>query len=533
MNLRAAILPGQMGRKPLIAFGFLVAAGYAAYRAAGYVINDDLQSLALIGLAFLAGACVLAMLNDWRLGLYFFLAWLLFEDFARKFLGNNMVVYFGKDLLVIVVYISFYLAVRRRQETIFRPPFLLPLLIFVWFGAVQIFNPGSNSFWFGALGFRVYFLYVPLLVIGYSLLTSEEQLRKFFTVNIVLGLVIVSLGVAQAILGHTFLNPQTLDSSIEGAAGLYRVSPISGALVYRPSATFVSHGRYVDFMQVLWLIVLGFSGYLLLRHRSGRALAFVALALTAAGTFLSGSRGSFMWTLINTVVFSAAFLWGAPWRQKEVVRVLRTFQRLAIGMALAFVALFLVFPDALSSRLEVYSETLLPNSPASELGQRVWDYPIRNFLGAFNDSRWPYGYGIGAVSLGSQYVTRYFKVQPVGVGVESGFGSIVLELGIVGLALWLVMAAAIVACAWRVVRKLKGTPWFPAGFVIAWYAFALLFLQTFVGIQAYQDFLMNAYLWLLLGILFRLPHLGQAVQQQALQQDLLARPATMGRSWIR
>src|SRR5262249_46970314 len=161
-------------------------------------------------------------------------------------------------------------------------------------------------------------------------------------------------------------------------------SPISGTLVYRPCATFVSHGRYVDFMQVMWLMVLGFSGYLLLRHRRGRQLAFVALALTTAGSLLSASRGLFMWTLIDAVVVSAAFLWGAPWRQKEVVRVLRTFQRVGIGMVLAVVALILIFPKELSSRLNLYSESLMPGSSASDLGRRTWDYPVQNLLGAFD-----------------------------------------------------------------------------------------------------------------------------------------------------
>jgi hypothetical protein len=63
-----------------------------------------------------------------------------------------------------------------------------------------------------------------------------------------------------------------------------------------------------------------------------------------------------------------------------------------------------------------------------------------------------------------------------------------------------------------VVRKLKGSPWFPLGFMIFWYAFLLLLPFTFQGMQAYQDFVLNAYLWLLLGILFRLPKLAQAAQ---------------------
>ena len=85
-------------------------------------------------------------------------------------------------------------------------------------------------------------------------------------------------------------------------------------------------------------------------------------------------------------------------------------------------------------------------------------------------------------------------------------------MGIMGLILWLVMSVAILASAWKVVKKLKGSPWFPLGFVIFWYAFFLLFPATFGGMPAYEDFLLNAYLWLLLGILFRLPTLALSAQ---------------------
>jgi hypothetical protein len=85
----------------------------------------------------------------------------------------------------------------------------------------------------------------------------------------------------------------------------------------------------------------------------------------------------------------------------------------------------------------------------------------------------------------------------------------------VGLILWLVWTAALVFSAWGVVRKLRGSPWFPLAFMIFWYSFLLLFPITFTSFVAYQDFVLNAYLWLLVGILFRLPQIAQAAQRQA------------------
>jgi hypothetical protein len=114
--------------------------------------------------------------------------------------------------------------------------------------------------------------------------------------------------------------------------------------------------------------------------------------------------------------------------------------------------------------------------------------------------------GVRAVDLGAgpgAVVTRHTK--PTVNGVENGFGTLVVEMGIGGLILWLVMSFSIIFAAWGVVKKLKGSPWFPIAFMIFWYAFLLLLPMTFNGIQPYEDFVLNAFLWLLLGILFRLP----------------------------
>lgn len=512
MRIAPAVSPGYFRKRHLLTFAVLTIGAVSAYGFAHYVIYDDLVGLAYVGLCVAGAAAVPIVLNNWRNGIYLFFIWLPFEDFARKSLSNNMVIFFAKDFLLLTVLISFLAAFRRKQVTIFRPPFAIPLLIFVWYGATQIFNPGSTSLWYGLMGFKLFFYYVPLVFLGYALLNSEAELRRFFSVSMMLAIVVILLGITQSILGSSFINPPTEAVDLRGMDTLYRVSPISRAVAYRPNAVFVSPGRYANFIQVAWLLVLGFSCYLLLRSKQGRLLAFIAVPVTAAGAFLTASRGSFLWGLMNALVTSFAFIWGAPWREGEARLAFRSVQRVALGIAIGLAILFYAFPDALMSRLAVYKETLTPGTNTSELSHRGWEYPVRNFLGAFDGPRWLYGYGIGTSSNGVQYVSRIFNVRPPGVGVESGFGTLVLEMGIGGLALWLLMSGAILVSSGRVVKKLKGSPWFPIGFVIFWYAFFLLGPETFGGMAAYEDFLLNAYFWLLLGILFRLPSLALSPQ---------------------
>ena len=203
MNLISQAVPGQFRRKWLVSFCLFLCVAGAAYVVAGYIVAGDLRGLAYIALAFAAVAILVAIFRNWRNGLYFFLAWLLFEDFARKFLGNNMGLYFAKDFLVAAVYISFVISHRRHDKQIdpFRPPFRVPLLLFVWFGIMQVFNPFSAHVAFGILGAKLYFYYMPLLVIGYYLLNSETDLRRFFHINLGLMVVIVLLGIVQSVFG--------------------------------------------------------------------------------------------------------------------------------------------------------------------------------------------------------------------------------------------------------------------------------------------------------------------------------------------
>ena len=61
--------------------------------------------------------------------------------------------------------------------------------------------------------------------------------------------------------------------------------------------------------------------------------------------------------------------------------------------------------------------------------------------------------------------------------------------------------------SWKVARRLRDTHLFPIAFAIVWYVFMVLYVFTYAGLMAYQNYVSNAYLWLLIGILFRLPDL--------------------------
>jgi hypothetical protein len=133
MRLDALVAPGQFRKSAFYTLGAIAVFFYLAYELAQYVLAGDLMGLAFLGLFLVILAFVVVILNDWRRGYYFFLGWLMFEDLFRKYLGNNMVIHFAKDVILAVVSLSFFLWRGRKQVQLFHPPFRLALLIFAWF----------------------------------------------------------------------------------------------------------------------------------------------------------------------------------------------------------------------------------------------------------------------------------------------------------------------------------------------------------------------------------------------------------------
>jgi hypothetical protein len=512
MNVRAPAVRSQA----LIGLGVFVFAIVAAWQIAGKIVANDTTTLVYVAIGFAACAVAVAILRDWRAGLYSFLAWLTFEDCVRKYMGNNLALFFGKDVLALFVYIALYRAIAARREKLFKPPFLLFLSLFFWLGVLQVFNQHSPSIFYGLLGIKTYFFYIPLMYAGYAFVRSDEDLRKLLIMNMVLACIVAAVGLAQSILGNSFLNPATLAPELQELGDLQKVTPLSNQLFNLPPSIFVSSGRYGAYLVFAAIFALGTTGYLILSSKKGRVFCYIATGLTGAAALLSGSRGTLLYVFGSAIILPVAFLWGAPWRQRQAHKMVKAIRWSAALFCLGLVIFFAAFPEAVGSRIAYYSETLLPSSSAYQLSYRTWDYPIQNFLYAFDLPNWPVGNGIGTASLGAQYVERLTgKPQPI-VWVEEGFGNMIVEMGILAPFLWILWAGALVYFSWKVTRSLRQSRFFPLAFAILFFAFLLLFLFTFQSLGAYENYSDNAYLWLLVGILFKLPELEAAAPTASL-----------------
>jgi hypothetical protein len=479
---------------------------------AAWIIAGSNQTLTMGGVSLVFGALVVYIMADWRSGVLLFLIWIVFEDLARKYLGNSMIVYFAKDFLIGSAYLSYYLDRRRRQVETFKIPFLIPLMIFFWFAVIQVFNTWSPSILYGLLGLKVYFYYAPMMLLGYAMLERPEDLDRLLVVAVAAGIFVAALGVAQSVLGISFLTPDDIAPELHALTHVSRMSPVTHQEVFVTSSVFVSAGRFSMYLILLWILAMGAQGYLLLSRRRSAIYGFLAIGVVTTAVMITGTRTPFVFVIGSAFVMTAAFLWGAPWRWGQGHRLVKALRRAFLVGGISLLLMAEVFPTVLGGNWAFLSETLSYGGQGSELKSRSLDYPIQNLKLALGDERWLYGYGTGVNSLGLQYVAKILNEPAPTIGVESGWGSLIVEMGIFGPILWISWVSVLLWSGWRIVEQLRQTVYFPIAFAIWWYAVVLLFLLMYFGLGEYQNFVNNAYMWLLIGVLFRLPKLAQMPQ---------------------
>jgi hypothetical protein len=505
-DVRGGFLTGR-GVVPL---GWVLVVAYVIWVVAERIVTGRLIDLGLAGLGLVVLTISLRILANWRDGFYLFIILLLFEDLIRKYLFNNPATFFAKDVLVAVTYLSFLAACGRGQAGLFRPPFGKAFGLFALVGAAQVLNPSSPHILFGLMGLKLYFFYAPLIFVTYELIRTDEDLRRFLTFNLVLTCLITGLGLAQSIMGLDFLGPRDLAPELQALGHSTRYSPISNVAVERPTSVFVSDGRFSVYCVMTFVLASGAAVYFMLRPKTrDRTVAFAAVVLSGVAAVMTGSRGAFVYVGAAAAILSLAFFWGAPFAEGQATELLRAVRKGLILAALGFLIALMAFPKQVGARLTFYSETLLPDSPNFEAANRAWDYPLKNLMGVFSDREWVLGYGIGTSSLGTQYVSKFLRIPDPGQehGTEEGFGTLIIELGIIGPILWIAWALTFAITAWFALVHLRQKQTFPVAVAAAYFGCLLLFPLTWAGLVQYQNYVTNAYFWMLAGVLFRLPGL--------------------------
>jgi hypothetical protein len=471
------------------------------------IVDADYKKL-VISVAFgLVLALSLMILRNWRLGIITFFVWILFEDFCRKWFGNNLLFYATKDILIGITYLSYFSyswKLRRERKDHFRNPLGVPLLLMFAWACVELVNPGITDILVPILGLRMTFLYVPMIYLGYSFFRHERDVSRFFILLISFALPISSLGIAQSVLGSQLLNPQSAPNFDLSSV---RAVPGSSFTVTRATSVFVDPGRYAMYLFAMVYLGLGLLGYLLETRPkpSAKLRLWVVLcwSLVLVGLFVCGQRAAIVWLILSVPLIGFGYWYAKHWGRssRRSSQLIQAALVCAVGLYLASV----FFPLAFRSASALYQATINPTSQYSELTTRPVSYwaDIKRAL----ESNALIGHGTGTNSLGLQYVASYEAEQrmPGNYHVEAGFAAVIWEWGVVGLCLWLWWSVLLVVKLIQKVMTLRFTRYYWLGVSIALFAFFLLFPWFYMGMQVYQQYVTQAFLWFMVGLVFRLP----------------------------
>jgi hypothetical protein len=498
---------GMRANSKLIGFLVLLGSIALAYEAGQWMLTGGIRGLGLHIAELIGIGVALAVLVRWRMGILLFLFWLTFEDLFRKYAGGSMEIYFVKDVLLAVVYGAFFFGVMKGREKLFRPSFIVPLLAVFALALAQVFNPRSTSIFYGLLGMKIDFYYVPLIFLGYALLRTREDLDHFLSFSLKTAILVALVGIVQGLGWKTFLNPADLAPQFRALGHLVRFAPGLTHGLSAPPSVFVSQGRYANYLTLMSTLAPGVVAYNIFRRRPTK-LAYLAVGVLGVAIFLAGSKGAVVYAVLTLAGLGVGLLWGVrnqPWISAKLGKIMR---RSGVALAVSLLALFYLFPNLAGAWSTYYYEMLWPDSPSYQLAIRTGSYPLNEFEKVLEYDGWQWGYGTGTASLGVQYVTSLLNAPPPpATPVENGFGDLMIEWGVLGPILWVAMAATLAIAGWRITRRLASTPLYPLAFSILWFAFWILLPLMWSGVQTYQNYVINAYLWVLVGILFRLPAL--------------------------
>ncbi|HEV7786096.1 MAG TPA: hypothetical protein VGQ28_12210 [Thermoanaerobaculia bacterium] len=445
-------------------------------------------------LIMVAGAGVLAWsLRNWRQAIRFALVLLVAEGAIRKWVlpGAQDLIYFAKDVFLLGAYAGF-LRERGEGKVRYKPP-AMPVLYFalglaIAFGALEIFNPNLPNLLVGILGFKAYFLYVPLLFVVPAVFESDAEVYNFLRRYVLIAIPVGLLAISQ------FFSPATsaLNAYAWGASSEYSYIATFGTSTYvRVTGTFSFITGYTSYLMataILILTVLGVSGW---RIR-GNVLLFTALGMTLLGMFMSGSRGP----VVMLVLISPLYWWLAVAREGQAGAV---FGRALLGLGVVAACLAYFGGDALGA--------FYGRAAATKDIQSRFSSPLESPLLLLPDVG-PLGLGIGATHQTAALVTP--GIVPYswlhGLAAEVETGRIMVELGPLGFLIIYFIRLLLVVVALTHALRLRSR-FYRA---LATASFLFLLIQVLGG-GAVFDVTTGVYYWFFAGLTF----LGIRLDQKA------------------
>lgn len=412
----------------------------------------------------------------WRLLSYFFFSWLLLEGIFRKWIMPNYSteLFFVKHFLLLGPY--FYMFTRRIKISKKHYPFLGLLLAYFAWGILEAINfRVTTDFRVQILGLITHFWFVPLIFLVPMVLDTEGKISKFFKITSYISIPVFILGVIQyyssasSTLNMYVPSSVIADKFIAGVGGFVRITGVFSYIT--PYTTYLG----ISLMLILYLLITpGLKKFEIV-------ILCVAISLGITNLIMTGSRAPVAVFLIQAIPFLLFSLKGRLKVRKKI------FIRLALVIpVLIFVFLFTdTGKDALSAfidRTKTFSYDVAP---------RLKDNftPLK-----FLPDAGLAGYGIGTAYQGSMALVQDWGDMPR--EFEEEWERIVLELGLIGFVIVMLLRTYIFFYSWKVFKRIKS-------YELKLIALLVLLHQLFVfaGSNITFNYFENIIYWFLIGLL--------------------------------
>jgi hypothetical protein len=273
----------------------VTAGATAAWLATVFAIGTDRRSLFVAVL--LAGSVAVALTLPWRQLIVAVLALVLVEALPRRYLVNEVGLFFVKDAFLGVAYLKF--ALERRRSALALPRLQGPLgwgvALLAGVLLLEALNPNAVSPVVTAFGLHSVLWYLPL---AWLIAEAGASLRVRLGALVVVALTALPLGVLAVLQLHNFAINDTYYYDVVGRTS---ITVDTAAYTDRAIGTFGSTGAFSDY-----LVFVGISGAALAAvarprfYRLATVAAFVGMLLCLGG---AGSR-----TLAASIVLACVAL---------------------------------------------------------------------------------------------------------------------------------------------------------------------------------------------------------------------------------
>lgn len=459
----------------------------------------------LLAMVALFAILVFTLLDgDWRTGLVVTLMIGFLQDPLRKLIPNQPSQLAG---LVLIGFLLCTVVLLDRKgkfdlRTMFWTVAQMDDWVIIYFALIAL--QAVNSFTrfsdpvLTAIGVAFYVAPALGLWMGFQVGLNVSLLRRLLNVYLI-GSSVFAISVFLSYrgfdhpllkeVGQGILITFRYGFSAQGASGLWRTSEIASwhlAAASAIAATVAAASRRPGNQIALLLLSVGF--------------AFL--------TIVTGRRKA----LVLVLIFAVVFLLLLFRRADPVVRD-RLVSNLLGASGLAYLMFTLILVGALGRNFGEYIARTL--STREELLERFQTQGLGAIFRAIEVSQ-IFGFGVGAgAQTGNLQVTADRSITSLGYVSEGGGGRLILELGVVGLIILLVLAYLLALVLYRNFRLLRFLPSQTAILLLGLASFAIANIPLFISAaQLYGDPFVLIMMSVCLGSFLAVPALAADHQQQ-------------------